>query len=149
MRLLPCFFRLFHDHPHLLLFTWHPCSCGVATHAYWKNVTLSLLAPHGGWNTEAGLKVYTGHIFCASLICNTAHVIASSAAQVHSDSIPAMFMAWSDFVFISLVADSAVSHNKQTVSTVRVCGYEPPPQGHALRRLTHHDAPEQQLLTGS
>jgi hypothetical protein len=67
-RLLPRVFQLFRDHPHLLaLFNWHSCRRGGATHGYWQNVSLALLAPHGGWNTEEGLKAYAAASFAQRL----------------------------------------------------------------------------------
>ena len=67
-RLLPRVFQLFRDHPHLLaLFNWHSCRRGGATHGYWQNVSLALLAPHGGWNTEEGLKTYAAASFAQRL----------------------------------------------------------------------------------
>ena len=40
---------------------------GGATHGYWQDVSLSLLAPHGGWNTEEGLKAYAAASFSQRL----------------------------------------------------------------------------------
>jgi len=66
--LLPRVFQLFRDHPHLLaLFNWHSCRRGGATHGYWQNVSLALLAPHGGWNTEEDLKAYAAASFAQRL----------------------------------------------------------------------------------
>ena len=67
-RLLPRVFPMFQSHPHLLvLFNWHSCRRGGATHGYWQDVSLSLLAPHGGWNTEEGLKAYAAASFSQRL----------------------------------------------------------------------------------
>lgn len=63
-RLLPRVFALFRLHPALLrLFGWHSCRRGGATHAFWQGICMQLLAPHGGWRSEAGVKTYTAPSF--------------------------------------------------------------------------------------
>ena len=63
-KLLPRVFHVFVTSPLLLsLFGWHSCRRGGATHGYHNGVTLDLLAPHGGWFTQQGLKAYTSAAF--------------------------------------------------------------------------------------
>ena len=63
-RLLPKVFPLFQTRPFLLeMFGWHSCRRGGATHGFGHGVPVSLLAPHGGWNTEQGLSIYTSATF--------------------------------------------------------------------------------------
>ena len=60
----PRVFHVFVTSPLLLsLFGWHSCRRGGATHGYHNGVTLDLLAPHGGWFTQQGLKAYTSAAF--------------------------------------------------------------------------------------
>ena len=62
--LLPRVFAIFRTQPQLLrLFGNHSCRRGGATHAFWQGVCMKLLAPHGGWRSEAGLKTYTSASF--------------------------------------------------------------------------------------
>ena len=63
-KILPRVFHVFVTSPLLLsLFGWHSCRRGGATHGYHNGVTLDLLAPHGGWFTQQGLKAYTSAAF--------------------------------------------------------------------------------------
>ena len=63
-RLLPRGFAIFQTQPQLLrLFGYHSCRRGGATHAFWQGVSMDLLAPHGVWRSEAGLKTYTSVSF--------------------------------------------------------------------------------------
>jgi len=63
-RLLPRVFAIFQTQSQLLrLFGYHSCRRGGATNAFWQGVRMNLLAPHGGWRSEAGLKTYTSASF--------------------------------------------------------------------------------------
>ena len=67
-RLFPKVFPVFERFPAMLkLFNWHSCRRGGATHGYWSEVSTQLLAPHGGWHSEAGLKGYTSASFSQRL----------------------------------------------------------------------------------
>lgn len=62
--LLPKVFPLFVTRPFLLeMFGWHSCRRGGTTRGFGHGVPVSLLAPHGGWNTEQGLSIYTSATF--------------------------------------------------------------------------------------